>query len=83
MLYQKIVQFEDKIIFGLRVLGSVQYKHIVLSAQIPFKYYPSTFFHLILIKLGMYHHWVNALRKGVRIRNSTPEAPGGSRKGVN
>ena len=75
MPYQNCVQIEDQTIFGLRVFGvKVQYtcNHIVLSAQILLKDYYFYIVHPILFKLSIYHHWTNALRKRVRIRNSTP-----------
>ena len=54
--------------FGVKV----QYKHIVVSTQINLKDYSSYSFQLILIKLGIYDLWDNALRRCVMIRTSTP-----------
>ena len=42
----------------------------LLTFQI--KAYSFYSFLLILTKLGMYHHWANALQNCVRIRNLTP-----------
>ena len=75
MLCRNCVRFEDQAIFGLRVFGvkvQYMYKYIVLSAQIPLKDYYFYIFHSILIKLGMYHHWVNAFQKNIGIRPLGP-----------
>ena len=73
-----------RIVFGLKirqysgyVFGvKVQYKHIVVSAQINLKDYSFYIFHSIIIKLGIHDHWANALRKCVWIRNLTPGGHG-------
>ena len=65
--------------FGVKV----QYKHIVVLAQINLNDYSFYSFHPILIKLCTNDYWANALWNRVRIRSLTPGGPGGALKWVN
>ena len=54
-------------ILGKKCLPLTVSAPIVLSAQIALKDYSFYILHPILNKLGMYHHWANALHICVRI----------------
>ena len=60
---------------GYAFWGQIQYKCIVLSAQITIKDYSFYILHQILIKLGIHHYWANVPHKCVRIRNSVSGGP--------